>query len=88
MKQFSCLYKIEKVLLYEREMCVASMLKGRDMDWDEALATAGHAPCVPVKSEDPAYILCHIWDNRNAKRCGAANSWAYRGFKMVNAEYF
>ena len=33
------------------------MTDGRDLDWDEAMATAGYAACVPVKSEDPAYIL-------------------------------
>ena len=38
-------------------MCKAAMIDSRDMDWDEALAAAGHAACVPVKSEDPAYIL-------------------------------
>ena len=50
-------HKIDKVLIYQREMFKAAMIDGRDMDWDEALATAGHAACVPVKSEDPAYIL-------------------------------
>ena len=50
-------HKIDNVLLYQREMCKAAMIDSRDMDWDEALAAAGHAACVPVKSEDPAYIL-------------------------------
>ena len=50
-------HKIDNVLLYQRDMCKAAMIDSRDMDWDEALAAAGHAACVPVKSEDPAYIL-------------------------------
>ena len=81
-------HKIDNVLLYQREMCKAAMIDGRDMDWDEALAAAGHAACVPVKSEDPAYILIYIWDHRNAKGRGAANGWAYCRLEMVNAEYF
>ncbi|HEX2313885.1 MAG TPA: AMP-binding protein, partial [Thermomonospora sp.] len=28
-----------------------------DVDWDEALASAGPVPCVPVASTDPLYIL-------------------------------
>ena len=50
-------HKIDNVLLYQREMCKASLTDNRDMDWDETLAAAGHASCVPVQSEDPAYIL-------------------------------
>ena len=50
-------HKVGSVLLYQREEARAEMTEGRDFDWDEAMAGAGHAPCVPVKSEDPAYIL-------------------------------
>ena len=50
-------HKIDNVLLYQREMCKAAMINSRDMDWDQAMAAAGHAACLPVKSEDPAYIL-------------------------------
>ena len=50
-------HKVGSVMLYQREEALAEMTDGRDFDWDEAMASAGHAPCVPVKSEDPAYIL-------------------------------
>ena len=50
-------HKVGSVMLYQREEAKAEMTDGRDFDWDEAMARAGHAPCVPVKSEDPAYIL-------------------------------
>ena len=50
-------HKVRTVLLYQREEARAEMIEGRDFDWDEVMATAGHAPCVPVRSEDPAYIL-------------------------------
>lgn len=50
-------HKVGSVMLYQREEAKAEMIDGRDFDWDEAMESAGHAPCVPVKSEDPAYIL-------------------------------
>ena len=50
-------HKVGSVMLYQREEAKAEITDGRDFDWDEAMASAGHAPCVPVKSEDPAYIL-------------------------------
>ena len=50
-------HKVGSVMLYQREEAKAEMTDGRDFDWDEAMASAGHAPCMPVKSEDPAYIL-------------------------------
>jgi propionyl-CoA synthetase len=30
---------------------------GRDVDWDEAMASASPVPCVPVAATDPLYIL-------------------------------
>jgi propionyl-CoA synthetase len=35
----------------------ASMQAGRDVDWDELMASASAAPCVPVEAWDPLYIL-------------------------------
>ena len=35
----------------------AEMKPGRDLDWDEVLAKAKPADCVPVKATDPLYIL-------------------------------
>ena len=50
-------HKPDHVVLLQREQAVASMIDGRDLDWDAEMAKAEPASCVPVKSEDPAYIL-------------------------------
>ena len=49
--------KPDHVILLQREQAKASMMAGRDLDWDTEMAQAEPADCVPVKSEDPAYIL-------------------------------
>ena len=49
--------KPEGVILLQRPQCEASMIDGRDFDWQEEMAKASPADCVAVKSEDPAYIL-------------------------------
>jgi len=33
------------------------MTPSRDVDWEDALAVAEDAPCVPVDSTHPSYIL-------------------------------
>ncbi|MDP3241240.1 MAG: AMP-binding protein, partial [Reyranella sp.] len=50
-------HKVPRVILLQRPQCAATMVPGRDLDWNEALATAQPAPCVPVKATDPLYIL-------------------------------
>ncbi len=50
-------HKVGAVVLYQRPQCTADMTEGRDFDWDDEISTASPAPPVPVKSEDPAYIL-------------------------------
>jgi propionyl-CoA synthetase len=50
-------YKPEKCILYQRPMEKASMIDGRDVDWNEAMAAAKPADCVPVAATDPLYIL-------------------------------
>ncbi|HQS17959.1 propionyl-CoA synthetase [Reyranella sp.] len=50
-------HKVPRVILLQRPQCAATMVAGRDLDWNEALATAQPAPCVPVKATDPLYIL-------------------------------
>jgi propionyl-CoA synthetase len=46
-----------RVILLQRPQCAATMVAGRDLDWNEALAKAQPAPCVQVKATDPLYIL-------------------------------
>ncbi|UCG78151.1 MAG: propionyl-CoA synthetase [Nitrospirota bacterium] len=50
-------HKPEKCVVYQRQMVKAEMTKGRDHDWDEMMANAEPAECVPVKATDPLYIL-------------------------------
>ncbi|MEH6636778.1 MAG: AMP-binding protein, partial [Halioglobus sp.] len=44
-------------IILHRPMQDASMVAGRDLDWAQAMATAEPADCVPVKANDPLYIL-------------------------------
>ena len=50
-------HKVSDVILMQRSQCDASLIDGRDHDWDAVMAAARPYPCVPVNSEDPAYIL-------------------------------
>ncbi|THK38739.1 propionyl-CoA synthetase [Ensifer sp. MPMI2T] len=48
-------------LIFQRDMLAADMVPGRDIDFAEALAAAKEAgeeaPCTPVASTDPLYVL-------------------------------
>ncbi len=46
----------ERVVVLQRERQRAELLDG-DLDWDEAMATAEPAACVPVAATDPLYVL-------------------------------
>ena len=50
-------HKIPRCLVLQRLQAEASLVKGRDLDWDEAVAAAEPHACVPVKATDPLYIL-------------------------------
>jgi len=50
-------YKPAKVVLLQRQQCLASMQKGRDIDWAEAIKTAQPTECVSVSGTDPLYVL-------------------------------
>jgi propionyl-CoA synthetase len=50
-------HKIASCLVFQRPQAAASMVKGRDLDWNEAVAAARPHDCVPVKATDPLYIL-------------------------------
>ena len=49
--------KPEKCIVFQRPMETASMIDGRDLDWEAVLADAKPADCVPVAATDPCYIL-------------------------------
>ncbi len=49
--------KPEKCIIYQRPMEKASMIEGRDLDWNEVMAKAEPQDCIPVAATDPLYIL-------------------------------
>jgi propionyl-CoA synthetase len=50
-------HRIPRCLVFQRPQAPATMVKGRDLDWHEAVAAAPPHDCVPVKATDPLYIL-------------------------------
>ncbi|MET3998724.1 propionyl-CoA synthetase [Marinobacterium sp. MBR-109] len=50
-------HKPEKCIILQRPQAKAELIAGRDLDWEEAVASAEPADCVPVKGTDPLYIL-------------------------------
>jgi propionyl-CoA synthetase len=50
-------HKPETCIILQRQVVMAEMTPGRDLDWEELMAKAEPAPCVPVKATDPLYIL-------------------------------
>jgi propionyl-CoA synthetase len=50
-------HKPERCLILQRPMLEAGLIEGRDLVWDEAMAAAEPAGCVPLAANDPLYIL-------------------------------
>jgi propionyl-CoA synthetase len=50
-------FKPERCLVLQRPQERAPLVPGRDLDWDEALAGAPAADCVPLAATDPLYVL-------------------------------
>eukprot|EP01096_Ripella_sp_DP13-Kostka_P003779 TRINITY_DN1564_c0_g1_i5.p1 TRINITY_DN1564_c0_g1~~TRINITY_DN1564_c0_g1_i5.p1 ORF type:complete len:754 (+),score=271.92 TRINITY_DN1564_c0_g1_i5:166-2262(+) len=46
-----------RCLVFQRPECRAELKKGRDVDWDEMMATSTGAPCESVEASHPLYIL-------------------------------
>jgi propionyl-CoA synthetase len=44
-------------VVLQRPQCAATLVDGRDHDWDDLMALAEPADCVPVAATDPLYIL-------------------------------
>ena len=53
----SAKHKPERCIILQRPQIEAELIRGRDVDWHEALASAQPADCVPVAATDPLYIL-------------------------------
>lgn len=50
-------HKPQHCVIYQRPQLLANLQSGRDLDWRQAMAAAESAPCVPVKANDPLYVL-------------------------------
>ncbi len=50
-------HKPESLLVLQRPQAEATMVAGRDFDFEEAVAAAEPHGCVPVLATDPLYIL-------------------------------
>ena len=50
-------HKPDACIILQRPQAEATLVAGRDADWQEAVATAADAQCVPVAATDPLYIL-------------------------------
>ena len=50
-------HKPTAAIILQREELSAALQEGRDLDWQANYAEADPAPCVPVASSDPLYIL-------------------------------
>ncbi len=49
--------KPDHCIIYQRPMEKATMIPGRDLDWNDVMAKAKPHECVPVAATDPLYIL-------------------------------
>jgi len=49
--------KPDKCIVLQRPMETASMVEGRDLDWNDVMADAKPHDCVPLAATDPLYIL-------------------------------
>ena len=50
-------HKPDHCIVLQREQLVAELQPGRDLDWQQAMASAEAVDCVPVLATDPLYIL-------------------------------
>jgi len=52
-----CDHKPRHCIVLQRPQLRAELVRGRDLDWEEAMAGAHAVDCVPVAATDPLYIL-------------------------------
>src|SRR5215218_875999 len=50
-------FKPQACIVLQRPLLEAELVSGRDLDWNDAVATAEPAACVAVDATDPLYIL-------------------------------
>jgi propionyl-CoA synthetase len=50
-------HKVDLCVIFQREQLAVDMIAGRDLDWNDFQKNAPLAPCVPMRGDDPVYIL-------------------------------
>ncbi len=50
-------HKPDHCIIFQRPQAEATLQPGRDLDWNQAVAAAEPADCVPLQATDPLYIL-------------------------------
>ncbi|MGB5697410.1 MAG: propionyl-CoA synthetase [Polyangiales bacterium] len=50
-------HKPKRCIIRQRESCQCDLTEGRDISWQDAVASATPHDCVPVMATDPLYIL-------------------------------
>ena len=50
-------HKVPRCIVLQRPQCQASLIAGRDLDWNEAQAGVEPAVCADVLATDPLYVL-------------------------------
>jgi propionyl-CoA synthetase len=50
-------HKPDHCVIRQRSQAAASLVPGRDVDWDQAMVAAQPTDCVPLAATDPLYIL-------------------------------
>lgn len=50
-------HKPDHCVIFQRPQAAASLIPGRDIDWDATAASAEPAACVVVEATDPLYVL-------------------------------
>ena len=50
-------HKPDRCIIFQRPQTTASLVDGRDVDWNDAIAAAEPHDCVTVEATDPLYLL-------------------------------
>jgi len=60
-------HKVQRCVVLQRPMATASMIDGRDVDWEQALSEAAPQDCVPVAATDPhgGHVVALKWSMKN-----------------------
>ena len=80
-------HKPEKCIILARPQAEAAMMPGRDLDWDEVMAGAAPAECVPVAATDPLVHPLHLGHDRPAQGHRARQRRPRRGAALEHGAH-